>query len=235
MSTTVLPEIIYPSSDGQPMAETPLHMRVMIDLIETLNQWFKDDPNVWVWGNLFLYYQKGDPRKNVSPDVMVVKGVPKDRDRDTYKIWEEGKGPALVIEVTSPKTIANDVEDKFLLYRDVLQVPEYFLFDPRGENLDPPLRGYRLQGGEYQAIAEVDGRWPSEVLGLHLERHEWALRCFDPKVGKWLPTPEETAVAKRRADEKLQRETALRQQAESDNERLRRELEALRRQLPPPT
>src|SRR5260370_5249344 len=80
---TLIP-IDYPSSDGKPMAETPLHLRVLWDLIETLVAWFGGDPMVYVWGNMFLYYVEGDASKNVSPDVMVVKVVPKDKFRDTF-------------------------------------------------------------------------------------------------------------------------------------------------------
>ncbi len=210
---TLIP-IDYPSSDGKPMAETPLHLRVLWDLIETLVAWFGGDPMVYVWGNMFLYYVEGDASKNVSPDVMVVKGVPKDKFRDTFKVWEEGgKTPNAIIEVTSKGTRENDEVDKFELYQNVLRVEEYFLFDPRAEYLMPPLKGYRLIKGKYQRIKEVDGRLPSKVLGLHLERNGAELRFHDPKTATWLPTPREA-----------------RARAEAEVERLRRELESLRRQ-----
>ena len=70
-------EVEYPTSDGRPMAETPLHMQEMIDLIETLQDHFAEDPNVYVWGNMMLYYVEGDRRKHISPDVFVVRGVSK--------------------------------------------------------------------------------------------------------------------------------------------------------------
>src|SRR5262249_47888905 len=142
LQRSVRAEPEYPSSDGKPMAETPLHMRLMMDLIESLIVWFAGEPLVYVWGNLFLYYVKGDPKKNVSPDVMVVKGVAKDKPRDVFKVWEEGHSPNLIIEVTSKKTRKEDVTKKFHLYQDILKVHEYYLFDPRGDYLDPPLKGH---------------------------------------------------------------------------------------------
>ena len=210
---TLIP-IDYPTTDGKPMAETPLHMRVMWDLIQMLIAWFSSDSMVYVWGNMFLYYEEGDASKNVSPDVMVIKGVAKDKFRDTFKVWEEGgKTPNAIIEVTSKGTSENDEVDKFYLYQDVLRVEEYFLFDPRAEYLKPPLKGFRLVKGKYQPIKAVSGRLPSKVLGLHLERNGQELRLYDPRTGVWLPTPEEA-----------------RTKAEAEVERLRRELDSLRRQ-----
>jgi Uma2 family endonuclease len=224
---TLIP-IDYPTSDGQPMAETPLHMRVMWDLIQTLIAWFVSDSMVYVWGNMFLYYEEGDPRKSVSPDVMVIKGVPKDKFRDTFKVWEEGgKTPNAIIEVTSKGTSENDEVDKFYLYQDVLRVEEYFLFDPRAEYLKPPLKGFRLVKGKYQPIKAVAGRLPSKVLGLHLERNGQELRFYDPQSGVWLPTPAEVRT---RAEADRAEAAEARTKAEAEVERLRRELESLRRQ-----
>lgn len=210
---TLIP-VDYPTSDGKPMAETPLHMRVMWDLIQTLIAWFASDSMVYVWGNMFLYYEEGDTRKNVSPEVMLIKGVPKDKFRDTFKVWEEGgKTPNAIIEVSSKSTSIEDEVEKFQLYQDVLRVEEYFLFDPRAEYLKPPLKGYRLVRGKYQSIKAVAGRLPSKVLGLHLEGNGQELRLYDPRTGAWLPTPVEA-----------------RESAEAEVLRLRRKVESLRRQ-----
>ena len=92
-------EIEYPTSDGQPMAETTLHRVVMSDVIGGLERRFAGTPDVWVGGNLLLYYQKGDRNKSVAPDVLLARGVGK-RNRDTYLLWEE-KVPDLVFEITS--------------------------------------------------------------------------------------------------------------------------------------
>ena len=224
---TLIP-IDYPTTDGKPMAETPLHMRVMWDLIQMLIAWFSSDSMVYVWGNMFLYYEEGDASKNVSPDVMVIKGVAKDKFRDTFKVWEEGgKTPNAIIEVTSKSTSENDEVDKFHLYQDVLRVEEYFLFDPRAEYLKPPLKGFRLVKGKYQPIKAVAGRLPSKVLGLHLERNGQELRLYDPRTGVWLPTP---AEARTRAEAERVEAAEACARAEAEVERLRRELETLRRQ-----
>jgi hypothetical protein len=130
------------------------------------------------------------------------------------------------------------------VYRDRLQVPEYFLFDPHEDYLNPPFQGYRLDQGQYVPITPLEGRLPSAIVGLHLERHGRELRLYDPATGRWLPTPEERVAEERaarqqeetarlQAEAARQREQEARQQAESDVERLRREIEELRRRLPP--
>ncbi|HEX9940746.1 MAG TPA: Uma2 family endonuclease [Thermoanaerobaculia bacterium] len=100
-------EIEYPTSDGQPMAETPEHQQVMIDLILGLRRRYAEAPDVWVGGNFFLCYERGNPNAHVSPDVMMVRGVPKKKKRPNYLLWQE-RPPSLIIEVTSRKTRRED-------------------------------------------------------------------------------------------------------------------------------
>jgi Uma2 family endonuclease len=175
-----------------------------------------------------LFYERGNRRRRVSPDVFVVKGIAK-HDRPNYLLWEERKGPDVAIELTSTSTRREDVEGKYRLYQDTLRVKEYFLFDPLGDYLTPPLQGHRLRRGQYHPIRLVAGRLPSRVLGLHLERQGRVLRLYNPDTAQWLPAPLEMAA---QAEAARQREAAARQQAEAENERLRQELAALRRRLP---
>ena len=114
--------------------------------------------------------EEGNPRKHVSPDLLVALGIRKEPKRDYYLVWKEGKAPDFILEITSKTTRREDEKKKRVLCRDVLKVPEYFLFDPRAEYLDPPLQGFRLIGGEYVRTEPIAGRSPSEILGLHLER-----------------------------------------------------------------
>ena len=81
---------------------------------------------------MFLYYVKGNRRKHISPDVMVTLGIAKEPPRDCYLVWEERKAPDFVLEITSKSTRSEDKKKKFVLYRDVLKVQEYILFDPAG-------------------------------------------------------------------------------------------------------
>lgn len=193
------------------MGETDLHRNIMFELIESLKLYYATQ-RVYVSGNILLFYQPGNRRRHVSPDVLVVKGSDP-RERENYLLWEEELPPNMVIEVTSESTREEDLYDKLEIYRDRVRVPEYFLFDPRGEYLNPPLQGYRLRAGEYIRIQPVSGRLPSRELGLHLERHEHRLRLFDPATGSWIPTLHEAHRA-----------------AEAQVARLREELVMLQRQ-----
>lgn len=224
--------IEYPTGDGKPMAETDLHRDDMVDTIHILQDFYADRPRVYVSGNLLLYYEEGNPRKHISPDVLVSIGIDKEPRRDYYLVWKEGKAPDFVGEITSKTTRREDQKTKFALYRDVLKVPEYIQFDPRAEYLKPPLQGFRLIGGDYVPIELVDGRLPSKVLGLHLERDGERLRLFDPTTGQYLLTRlEQREAAERRAEEERRRAEAAvadQQRLAEENERLRREIEALR-------
>lgn len=223
------PEIDYPTGDGRPMAETPIHYKNLTRAVEVLDRYFAKEPLVYVWGNMLVHYEKGNRRKHVSPDVFVALGVPKDKRRDAYFIWEEGHGLDCVVELTSRSTKKEDLVDKMSVYQDKIVVPEYFLFDPRGEYLDPPLQGHRLRAGKYVPIEMVDGRLPSEVLGLHLQRDgEW-LRFYNPATGLWLPTDEELFIEERtvrlRAEAERERAEAERERAQAERERAQAERE----------
>jgi Uma2 family endonuclease len=178
---------------------------------------------VYVSGNMMMYYVPGDKRRHISPDVFVTFGIPKLPERKYYLVWEEGKGPDVIFEISSKSTKRDDLGKKFTLYRDTLRVQEYFLFDPEEEYLTPSLQGFRLEQGDYVRIEPVAGRLPSQLLGLHLERQGSYLRLYDPATGQILPTPQEQVV---------QHAAAL-QNAAAEIERLRRELAALRGERPP--
>jgi len=233
-------ELDYPTSDGRPMGETDLHRNIMFATIETLKLYFEGQ-RVYVSGNILLFYQPGNRRRHVSPDVLVTKGLDP-RDRDHYLLWQEGRPPNVVIEVTSESTREEDLDDKFEIYRDKVSVAEYFLYDPHGDYLHPPLQGYRLLDGEYQRIEPVAGRLPSIELGLDLEDQPRQLRFFDPLRGSWLPTGDErraTAEAERRqaeaerqqAEAERRRFEAAWRQATAEADQLRQDLEALQRRL----
>src|SRR4051794_12202671 len=128
-STTSLTRNDYPTASKKPMPETDWHRDLMHLLIAILKAFYQAQPRVYVSGNLLLFYQRGNKRRHVSPDVFVVKGVAKG-DRPNYLPWEEGKGPDIVIELTSSSPRKEDLNKKFNLYQNTLKVKEYFLFDP---------------------------------------------------------------------------------------------------------
>lgn len=215
MSIIPLPrEIDYPESDGQPLAETEIHGRNLLGLAHVLDRRYADVPDVYVWGNMFLYYREGDREAKVAPDVFLVRGVDK-RERRVYKLWEEGGAPDLVIELTSKSTQQEDQGLKKDLY-ERLGVEEYFLFDPLGEYLWPKLQGYRLRGGRYRRLVpEADGSLESRATGLKLRPEGWWLRLVEARTGEPLPWPAEETEARKAAEARAEQESQARQAAEA--------------------
>ncbi len=187
----------YPESDGKPMGETDEHRDEMVREIELLRRFFEGQC-VYVSGNLLVYYQQGNSKRFVVPDVFVVKGL-EPRRRRVYKLWVEHQAPDAIVEVTSRKTKKTDSITKPKLYRR-LGVKEYFLFDPTQDYLDPPLQGYRLADGKYRRIAaDVRGRLVSEELGLRLQAEGGQLMLYRVDTGQRLLTERKHARRRKRS------------------------------------
>ncbi len=230
------------------MGETDLHRGVMFETLNTLIDHFAGQ-KVYVTGNLLLFYEKGNRRKHVSPDAMIVRGLEM-RPRDYYLLWEEGRAPNAVIEITSKSTRKEDLQTKMRLYRDVIKVREYILFDPTCDYLVPRLQGFRLANGQYLPIEFVDGRLPSIELGLELEADSTRLRFRDSATSRYLLSPGESRdraeearqvaeAARQQSDAALheaelahQQAEAAREQAETEAAELRRRIEELEQSLP---
>jgi len=196
------------------MGETDVHIDALIYLREALKDYFREAPQIYVAGNMLLYYEEDNPSACVAPDVFVVQGVAK-HERRIYKLWEEGQAPAVVFEITSRSTRLEDLGTKRALYA-MLGVREYFLYDPLGEYLQPPLQGYRLHEGEYQRLLPVGReRFVSQVLGLELRLEDGRLRVVHPATNERLLTPAEAQAARRVAEARATQEATARQAAEA--------------------
>jgi hypothetical protein len=189
MTTTIKivnPNIEYPSSDGEPLAESYLHLYAILTTLEVIKQYLAGR-QATVLADQFLYYAQGFPKLRVAPDVMVIFDVPPG-GRDSYKVWEEGQVPQVVFEMTSQGTQKQDQEQKKNLYEQ-LGILEYWLFDPKGEWIEEKLRGYRLEDETYQLIA--DGI--SQPLGLRVAVEGEVLGFYRLDTGEKLLTPTELA------------------------------------------
>ena len=217
------PTLVYPESDGEPMAETEKHRKVMIDIIDILEQHFQHLPDVHVSGNLLLYYEEGNPRKSISPDVFMVRGLSK-KELRTYKTWEQPPTLDFVLELASPNTFRRDFTEKKQIYEKTLRVKEYYIYDPYGE-IEPDFIGFRLVDTGYEPIAFVEERLLSETLGLELEARDGILRVYDPAIEAWLqPSRDRVDIAETRAAE----EARARKEAETraaEEARARKEAE----------
>lgn len=219
-------EIVYPSSDGEPVAETFVHLYALLVTLEVLRQYLEGQ-QATVLGNQFLYYAQGFPRLRVAPDVMVIFNV-EPGGRDNYKTWEEGEVPAVVFEMTSKGTENQDQVFKKTLYEQ-LGIQEYWLFDPKGEWVEGQLQGYRLRGDTYEPI--TDGR--SEPLKLRLQIEGQLIGFYREDTGEKLLIPAELAtalreesVARQQAEQRAEQERQRAEQAEAQLEQLKARLRA---------
>lgn len=194
------PDIYYPSSDGEPLAESDLQFKPLTESVHALRQRYRDRSDVYVAGNMLMYYRMNDNGVRVAPDVFVVFGVD-DHPRDSYIIWREnGKAPDFVLEIASPSTYARDLTEKRAIYA-AFGVTEYWRFDPTGRLFTPALEGERLVDGEYQTIpvvADDSGilRGYSSILELEIcVRPELELKLYDPASGTWLRNLEDAEDA----------------------------------------
>lgn len=222
---TTRSEIFYPSSDGEPLAESYDHLYVIMTTLAMLLAHLKGQ-QATVLADQFLYYAQGFPRLRVAPDVMVIFGV-EPGGRDNYKIWEEGRVPSVIFEMTSPGTRTKDDVEKKHLYES-LGVTEYWQFDPRSEWIPEKLRGYRLQGDEEPVYVPISDNL-SQVLQLRLVVEDKIIAFYRLDNGvKLLPLAElNTAIEQQtqRADAEAQRAEAEAQRADREAQRAR-ELEA---------
>jgi hypothetical protein len=201
------------------MGDTDFHNHAMRDLVDCLEDFFAPVP-VYVASNLIMYYDQDDPSRRRDPDVLVAKNVGKHKRR-SFRLWEEGIRPCVLFEIASRKTWRSDIGEKRELYAQ-LRIKEYFVFDPEGRYLDPPLQGFRTWRGKSVPIApEADGSLLSKELGLRLIAEGSMLRLVDAKTGVPIPTRLERA----------EQEKARAEEAQQQNAQLAAELERLQAEL----
>ncbi len=220
-----------PCDDGMPM-ETQRHYLQMVLLIDALSLHWEDRDDVFVAGNMFVYYSLEQaeevvrelgaeaagrgalpPEKRAfrDPDFFAVLDVPR-RERKSWVIWEEGKGPDVVIELLSSSTAAVDKGKKKRVYQDLMRVPEYFWYDP----FSTEWAGFGLTNGVYEPREPDEaGRLISRKLDLALVRWDGEYKDVEARWLRWetlegelLPTAREMAEEERRRADNLAAELA---------------------------
>lgn len=219
METDITAELdYYPTSDGKPTAETRIHLLAMILLLEALEDFFRGRTDVFVHCDQFWYWEKGNRKAVIAPDLLVLTNTqPRDlRERACFFSWKEPKAaPAAVFEMASRKTWQGDVKEKYERYQS-LGVREYFIFDPEAKYLDPQLQGFRLRGGKYQCMR---GESLTSQLGFIVSAEGQALRLVDRRTNLPIPTREE---AERQEKVRAKRESQeLRKRVAAAEERVK--------------
>jgi Uma2 family endonuclease len=202
-------QIVYPESDGKPIADNTKQFRWIVTLEGGFEALFRDREDVFVAGDLFWYPVEGRPDIRMAPDVMIVFGRPKG-DRPSYKQWEEGNiAPQVVFEVLSPSNSLLEMAKKLEFY-DRYGVEEYYLYDPETGDFTGWIRG---EDGRLRVIDEIQG-WVSPRLGVRFEIEDGELRVIRPDGQRFLTYTEleqERARALRQAEEERFRAEKLAQ------------------------
>jgi Uma2 family endonuclease len=221
------PDIFYPSSDGELLAESYDHLYVIMTTLAMLLAHLKGQ-QATVLADQFLYYAQGFPRLRVAPDVMVIFNVAPG-GRDNYKIWEEGQVPSVIFEMTSPSTQSKDDAEKKNLYES-LGVTEYWQFDPRGEWIPEKLRGFRLQGDPDPIYVPITNNQSAE-LQLQLEVEDKIIAFYRLDNGVRLLPIEELNIALEEQSIALEQQRKLIEQETQRADRATQRVQELEAQI----
>ena len=201
--------IIYPDSDGKPMADNTKQFEWIGTIAGGLQALFANDPNVFVAGDLLWYPVEGDNKTRIAPDALVAFGRPQGH-RGSYKQWEEGGvAPQVVFEVLSPGNTRKEMIEKLAFY-ERYGVEEYYLYDPDSGR----LQGWWRQGGQLIEIAPMRG-WVSPRLGVRFDLEGTDLCLTTPDGRRFVSYVKSV----QRADQEAQRAEQEKHRAEQEKHR----------------
>ena len=173
-------KVLYPDSDGQPMSDNTLQFAWIAKLKEGCEALFKDNPTVFVAGDLLWYPVEGDNKTRRAPDAMVVFGRPKGY-RGSYQQWlEDNITPQVVFEILSPRNTLSEMALKLQFYSH-FGVEEYYLYDPQRND----LTGWQRTETGLTVIESLDG-WVSPRLGVRFVFAETELEVIRPDGKRFL-------------------------------------------------
>ncbi len=184
----------YPHAPGALPIKSMFQFVPQAYMQSALETWL-DDPTTLIASNMFIYYEPGNTRASVAPDVYIIPNVGSALRR-SYFLWLEHEIPTFAMEIASSSTYRNDGGFKYRLYES-WGVQEYWRYDPEGGLFTPLLQGYRLVDGQYAPIAiTVDAEGGgcqgfSPLLGLELYARVGWFRFLDPATGQFLPNRQE--------------------------------------------
>lgn len=218
------PEIIYPDSDGQPMADNTKQFRWIVTIKENLEILFATSTDVFIAGDLLWYPVEGDNKIRKAPDILAVFGRPKG-DRGSYKQWEEDNiPPQVVFEILSPGNTHTEMLKKLFFYQNY-GVEEYYIYDP--DTLE--FTGSQRVGDRLEEIPEING-WVSPRLGIRFQLTSETLEIYRPDDRKFL-TSVELDRLREQESQRADREQQEKQFAQQRADREQQEKELAQQQL----
>ena len=213
-------EIIYPCSDGQPMADSTIQYKLIVKIKEGCESLFKNDPNVFVAADLLWYPVEGRPDISQAPDTMVVFGRPKGERLSYIQYREDNITPQVVFEIRSHNDRQTKMNKKLSFYQRH-GVEEYYLYDPERNELE----GWQRIEGNLEVIEPMEG-WISPRLGVRFELGSEGLEIYRPDGQKFLSyseLDEQRELERRRAEQEFLRAEQASQRAEEASQRAEQE------------
>jgi Uma2 family endonuclease len=208
-SASLAGPVVYPESDGKPMADNTKQYRWIQTLQGNIAALFHHRDDVFVAGDLLCYPEEGRPEVSIAPDVLVVFGRPKG-DRSCYKQWEEGDVPLTVVfEVVSPSNTYVEMDDKLLFYEEHGS-EEYYVYDPDHNHLAVYLR----QGAILRRVRPAHN-FKSPRLGIRFDLSGPEMVVYRPDGDRFLTFEELQAARQREQQERL----AAQERAENAEQR----------------
>ena len=219
------PAVEYPCDNDDPMCETREQYNALTYAVSAIRKhlqrhWQAAEEAHLITGDFLLYYEEGNPKRWVAPDVLLAYDVQLP-PRTPYLLWEVGQPPDLVMEVASPSTVKPvDQGIKHRLYQR-LGIAEYWQYDPHGDLLAPRLQGWTLQQGRYAPIpSRYDREQEATMLYSTVLDTYWGsvgaraeLRLWNPQEDAWiLPDLQEAE----RADQEAARAAQATERADQE-------------------
>jgi len=203
--------IIYPSSDGQPMADNTKQFRWIVVIQQNLEWLFAEDDNVFVAGDLLWYPVEGDPKTRLAPDILLAFGRPKG-DRGSYQQWQEDNiSPQVVFEILSPGNRVKKMVEKLRFY-ERYGVEEYYIYDPDGIELTGLIHS---ETG--LVVIDQIHNWISPRLGIRFDMSGEELQIYRPDgqpFASYVEIAQRAEQAEQRAEQAEQRAEQAEQRAE---------------------
>lgn len=216
--------VVYPDSDGMPMADNTKQFNWIVLIKEGLEAMYANDPNVFVAGDLLWYPVEGNPKIRKAPDVLVAFGRPKG-DRGSYKQWEEGNiPPQVVFEINSPSNTPAEMSRKLVFYQNY-GVQEYYFYDPDTNELFIWIRK-----GEHFVEIEDTNHWQSPLMGIRFVLDDGTMFIYRP-TGERFATYTEILDFLAEAEKKLQKTQENLEKTQKNLEEVQENLERTQENL----
>jgi len=208
--------MVYPESDGKPMADNTRQFEYIVMIQGGLAALFADRPDVFVAGDLLWYPVEGEPQIRAAPDAMVVFGRPPGHRGSYIQHEEDHIAPQVVFEVLSPGNTPAEMRKKLRFY-ERYGVEEYYEYDPdRGT-----LKGWLRREDRLEPIARTEG-WVSPLLGIRFSLEGTDLALYHPdgqRFETFVEQAQRVRAERQRAEAERQRAEAERQRAEAERQR----------------